>query len=68
MCLGIGEMAPMYPPTSRGEKLKNTLEYILFAHIIVGVIKIAIGGLNNGTGDLFNCLILWCGYARFDYC
>ena len=68
MCLGLGDLNPMYPPTKRGEELKNTLEWVFYAHIVVAIIKICIGGLNNGTGDLFNCMILWCGYIRFDYC
>ena len=69
MCLGFpGDMTPKYPPSKRAEELKAILEYILIANIIVAIVKIILSGLNAGTGDLFNCLFLWCGYTQFDYC
>ena len=64
MCLGFpGDMAPKYPPTKKAEDLKSILEYILIAHFIVAIVKIILGGLNAGVGDIFNCMFLWCGYT-----
>ena len=40
----------------------------MFAHGIVAIIKIILGGFSAGSGDLVNMLILWCGYSRYDYC
>lgn len=69
MCLGFpGDMSPRFPPSKRAEELKTVLQYVLVAHVIVTVVKIILGGLNAGTGDIFNVLILWCGYTQFDYC
>ena len=72
MCLGLNDPNSMFqerePPTKRAEELKTTLQWILFAHFIVGIVKVVLGGFNAGSGDFFSCLILWCGYAKFDYC
>jgi len=70
MCLGnpFSNQPPMFPPSKKAEEYKNILEYVMIAHIIVIVIKIVLGGFNAGVGDIFSCLILWCGYSRFDYC
>ena len=48
----------MFPPSKRTEELKNILEYIIIAHVIVVVIKVILGGLNAGIGDIFSIMIL----------
>ena len=73
MCIGMpmGDQNPFaerQPPTKRAEELKNALVWVLGAHFIVAIVKIILGGFSAGSGDLFNCLILWCGYAKYDYC
>lgn len=61
-------MQPEFPPTKRAEELKQILEYVMFSHVVIAVVKIVLGGLGAGMNDFFSCLILWCGYSRYDYC
>jgi hypothetical protein len=73
MCLGNPLSDPNLfsqreAPSKKALELKQALEYILVAHFIVGIFKIILGGLNAGMNDFFSCLILWCGYSRYDYC
>ena len=73
MCLGNPLQDPNFfsqkdAPTKKAEDLKKALEYILGAHFIIGILKIILGGLNAGMNDFFSCLVLWCGYSRYDYC
>ena len=71
MCLGLGDpnlFTEREAPTKRAEEPKTVLQWVLGAHFIVGIVKIVLGGFNAGSGDFFSCLILWCGYAKFDHC
>ena len=61
-------MQPQFPPTKRAEELKGILEYVLYGHVVVAVIKLILQGPSGLMNDLFSVLILWCGYARYDYC
>ena len=63
-----GDQQPQVAPTKKGEELKVACEYLLWAHGVVAVIKIILGGFGAGSGDLMNMVILWCGYSRYDYC
>lgn len=63
-----GDQQPIIAPTKKAEDLKQICEYIMFAHGVVAIIKIILGGFSAGSGDLVNMLILWCGYSRYDYC
>ena len=47
--------------------MKTTLQWILGANFVVGVVKVILGGFSAGSGDFFNCLILWCAYLKYDY-
>ena len=49
-----------------GVDAKNRLEWLLYSHIAVAITKIIILGFAFGFGDLFQCLILFCGYRQHD--
>ena len=51
-----------------GEKLKQSLEIILFIHIFVAISKIIILGFGFGLGDAIQCLILSCGVFGHNFC
>ena len=75
MCLALGDedegrdlMGNLVPPTQKARDLKSALQIILGVHAFVAVIKMVFIGIFSGIGDVFSCLVLWCGLCRFDYC
>ena len=40
----------------------------MFVHLGVAIAKIILMGFMFGFGDLFQVLILWCGYATHGFC
>lgn len=73
MCLGNPFSDPDYfkqhpAPSKRAEELKNALTCILFAHLVLAIVKMILGGLNAGFNDLFSCYFLWIAFLRYDHC
>ena len=75
MCLALGDddegrdlMGNLVPPNQKARDLKSALQIILGTHAFVAIIKMIFIGIFSGIGDIFSCLVLWCGIYRYDYC
>ena len=67
MCLGT-DPQPLYPASKKGEEFKQILEYLLCAHGILAVVKLILSGPSALLNDIFEMMVLYCGYSRLDYC
>ena len=54
---------PRFPPSKNGEYYSQMLNYVMYGHLVIAVIKMILGGFGAGMGDIFSCLILWCAYS-----
>mmetsp|Transcript_18366 Transcript_18366/g.22905 ORF Transcript_18366/g.22905 Transcript_18366/m.22905 type:complete len:85 (-) Transcript_18366:316-570(-) len=60
--------SPMTELTSEGAGHKEQLTVLMFVHLGVAIAKIIMMGFMFAFGDLFQILILWCGFAQHNYC
>ena len=54
--------------TQEGQGYKEQLTVLMFTHFGIAIAKIILMGIMFGFGDIFQVLILWCGFAQHNYC
>ena len=54
--------------TTEGLNFKKQLEILMYVNLGVAISKVIIMGFMYGFGDLFQCLILYCGYSQHNFC